>query len=108
MGILQKIGARLAHYLAKTRKGATRIATTTSEKLTDSLRPGDVFYTLLYRTRQLNVYFAAGKKQPVGLLRLAVVERLPVYRVKGVVTPSFSQSPRVLLPPGPFGKRVSE
>jgi hypothetical protein len=42
MGILQKIGARLAHYLAKPRKGATRIATTTPEKLANSLRPGDV------------------------------------------------------------------
>jgi hypothetical protein len=42
MKILQKIGAQLAHYLSKPRKGNTKIATSTPEKLSGCLRPGDV------------------------------------------------------------------
>lgn len=42
MKILQKIGAQLAHYLSRPRKGNTKIATSTPEKLSGCLRPGDV------------------------------------------------------------------
>jgi len=42
MKILQEIGQKLAHYLAEPRKNAAQIATSSPEKLAQSLRPGDV------------------------------------------------------------------
>jgi hypothetical protein len=42
MKILEKIGTLLAHHLSKPRPGNTRIATSAPEKLSGSLRPGDV------------------------------------------------------------------
>ncbi len=42
MKILQKIGAQLAHHLSRPRRGNTKIATSSPEKLSGCLRPGDV------------------------------------------------------------------
>ena len=42
MKILQKIGEKLARHLSEPRKGITQVATSSPEKLAQSLLPGDV------------------------------------------------------------------
>lgn len=42
MKILEKIGGKLARHLSEPRKGSSQIATSSPEKLSGSLHPGDV------------------------------------------------------------------
>ncbi len=42
MKLLQKIGRRLAHHLSQPREHTVQVATTTPEKLSKSLQPGDI------------------------------------------------------------------